>query len=86
MISFEEYVKGISSEELIGGPCLFCIAYQIPLISSFHLELHGGPITPDEKCEHCYDIEVEFGRLKLTEEEKRFANQVMVYLERLNHT
>ena len=78
-------VEEIDLADLINKePCYFCVAFGIPIQYALHHqdEMEGGPITSDRKCLHCYDTEVEFGRLRLTKEEKEYASSTLKEFEK----
>ena len=56
------------------GICLHCLFYQIHTFPDFlHSldEMEEGPISSDRKCRHCWDTEEEFGRIKVSDEERK---------------
>lgn len=84
MEDIEKAVNEIDLDDLWGGElCYFCVAFGMSIEDSLHSRdnLHEGPISSDRKCPHCYDTEEEFGRLKLTKEERKYASHVLMEFE-----
>ena len=64
--------------------CYHCLLNGMDISDALHdpQDMHGGPITSDRKCQHCYITEEEFGRTRFTKQQKTEADKILEEYEK----